>query len=307
MKKSSIAIPGAVAMLAVALASIAGVWNSRSSAAKPSASNGLASPNPAPKRALVTSANIGDSPAVIRFVKDPAPAPAFLVQDLDGDFISTASLQGKVALLNFWATWCSPCRAEIPEFVELQSKYKDKLQIVGISVDDAPADQVKQFSVQTGINYPIVMSSRELLQEYGGAPALPTTFVVNREGGVVQKHVGFYPMEVYEEEIRALLGFPVAATIETFVDNGQVFLKNAANATEFPGLDLSKLSAKQKALVLRRMNSESCTCGCNLTLAQCRINDSGCSTSLRLATQLVKEISSGASKSSTPKSNPSEN
>ncbi len=255
----------------------------------------------------MTETNSENGPAVIRFVKNPAPAPAFLVKDLDGNVISTASLQGKVALINFWATWCPPCRAEIPEFVELQSKYKDKLQIVGISLDDSPADQVKQFSVQAGINYPIVMSSRELLQEYGGAPALPTTFVVNPEGSVVQKHVGFYSMEVYEQEIRALLGLPVSATIETFVDNGQVFLKNAATATEFPGVNLSKLSAKQKALVLKRMNSESCTCGCGLTLAQCRINDSACGVSQSLAAQIVKEVLSGASKSPSAKSNPSEN
>jgi len=102
--------------------------------------------------------------------------------------------------------------------------------------------------------------------------------------------VGLYPMEVYDREIRALLKMPVDARVETFDDTGQIFLKNAARATELPGVDFSGLTPEQKKAALRRMNSENCTCGCKLTVAQCRINDETCATSKKLAAQIVSEI-----------------
>jgi hypothetical protein len=118
---------------------------------------------------------------------------------------------------------------------------------------------------------------------------LPTSFLVDTQGRVVQKHSGLYPIESYHREIRSLLGLPTDARVETFVDTGQVFLKNAANATELPGVDFSRLTPDQKKRALRRMNEESCTCGCNLTISQCRVNDSECPTSMDLAGQIVKE------------------
>ncbi|HEV3254884.1 MAG TPA: TlpA disulfide reductase family protein [Candidatus Acidoferrales bacterium] len=234
-------------------------------------------------------------PPTISFVKNPAPVPAFLAHDLDGNVISTAAWRGKVALVVFWATWCPPCREEIPDLIALQKQYGDRLQVIGISVDDGTPEEVKAFAVKTGINYPIVMATRNIITEYGGVPALPTMFVINPDERVVQKHVGLFPPEVFDTEIRALLGMPVDAKIETFEDTGQVFLANAANATELPGVDMSKLSAKEKHIALHRMNAESCNCGCKLTLAQCRINDTQCSVSLGLARQIVKEISRSAS------------
>jgi len=87
-----------------------------------------------------------------------------------------------------------------------------------------------------------------------------------------------------------MLGEPVDAKVEYFEDNGQIFLKNAGRATELPGVDFSKLDAKQKSVALRRMNAESCDCGCGLTLAQCRINDSGCRVSLALAAKVVSQL-----------------
>ena len=235
----------------------------------------------------------GDEPAVIRFAKDPSLTPPFLVSDLSGHSVSTAQLQGKVVIVNFWATWCPPCREEIPELVALQNKYKDRLQVIGVSVDeDAPASYVKAFADKHGINYPVVMGT-EIAKEYGGVPALPTSFVVNTEGRVVQKHVGLLePVEI-ETEVRALLRLPVSAKIETFADTGQIFLKNAERATDFPGVDMKGLTAEQKTAVLKRMNSESCTCGCNLTVAQCRINDSSCAISTKLAAEIVNEVKTG--------------
>lgn len=240
-----------------------------------------------------------DTPTIF-FVKNPAPVPAFLAHDLDGNVISTAAWRGKVALVIFWATWCPPCREEIPQLIALQKQYGDRLQVVGISMDDDTPEQVKAFAAKAGINYPIVMATRNIIAGYGGVPALPTTFVINPDERVVQKHVGLYPPEVFDQEIRSLLGMPVDATIATFEDTGQIFLKNATNATELPGVDMSKLSAKEKHIALHRMNAESCNCGCRLTLAQCRINDTQCSVSLGLARQIVKDISRGSSSSPPP-------
>jgi thiol-disulfide isomerase/thioredoxin len=249
--------------------------------------------------ARVSGAKPGNLPTeagrgyLIRFAKNGEPAPPFLVPDIDGRIISTADWQGKVVLVNFWATWCPPCREEIPILIELTKKYPEKLLVIGVSMDDGPADEVKQFAVAEGINYPIVMRSRELVSAYGGVPALPTSFLVNRESRVVQKHVGLFPGGVYEIEVRALLGMPVDATIETFEDTGQIFLKNVDRATELPDVDFTGLTPEQRKVALKKLNSEGCDCGCGLTLAQCRMNDTACPVSKGLAAKIVKEIIDG--------------
>jgi len=230
---------------------------------------------------------------VVRFASNAIAAPPFLLPDLEGHIISTAAWRGKVVLLNFWATWCPPCREEIPELVDLANRYKDQLEVVGVSMDDAPPQEVRLFAKRFGINYSVVMASSELTDEYGGVPGLPTSFIINREGRIVQKHVGLYPIEVYETEVRALLGLPVDARVEMFQDTGQIFLKNAALATELPGVDFKGLTEQQKKEALKRLNSEMCNCGCRLTLAQCRINDTACPISRKLANQVVKDVLAG--------------
>jgi len=230
---------------------------------------------------------------VIRFAKDPETAPPFLLRDLNGKIVSIADGKGKVVILNFWATWCPPCREEIPEFVKLQQAYKDKLLIIGASEDDDGPQKVQQFAERFAMNYPIVMATKELIDNYGGVPALPTSFLIDPQGRVVQKHTGLYEYEVYEREVRALAGLPVDARIETFADTGQIFLKNAANATELPDVDLSGLTADQKKEALHRLNAETCTCGCTLTLAECRINDSSCPVSKPAANEVVKRVRAG--------------
>jgi thiol-disulfide isomerase/thioredoxin len=231
---------------------------------------------------------------VIRFVKNPETAPPMQAKDLLGKPVNKDNWGGKVVLVNFWATWCPPCREEIPELLQLQKEFKDRLEIVGVSEDDDPAESVLKFSREKGMTYPIVMYTQELIDAYGGVPALPTSFVIDTQGRVVQKHSGLEPIELYEQEIRALLGMPTEARVETFVDNGQVFLKNAANATELPGVSFKGLTAEQKKAALRRMNSESCTCGCKLTLSQCRVNDSGCPVSAKVTAEIVKAAAGGA-------------
>jgi thiol-disulfide isomerase/thioredoxin len=255
-----------------------------------------------PRTSAAAPAPISDdaNQPVIRFVKNPEMAPPLQALDLLGRPVNKDNWAGKVVLVNFWATWCPPCRVEIPELLQLKREFKDRLEIVGISEDDDPPVEVLKFARQQGMTYPIVMATGELIGAYGGVPALPTSFLIDTQGRVVQKHSGLYPIEAYDFEIRSLLGLPTIARVETFVDTGQVFLKNAANATELPGVSFKGLTADQKKRALRRMNSESCTCGCKLTLSQCRVNDTGCPVSGDLTAQVVKEVVSGAKPAPTP-------
>jgi thiol-disulfide isomerase/thioredoxin len=231
-----------------------------------------------------------DSEPVIRFVRNPDPAPDFKLTALDGKPLAIAALQGKVVFLNFWATWCGPCRAEIPDLIALQDRYKGRLQIIGLNVDDEEAD-IQKYVDETGINYPVAMTSNDVRIQFGGIPALPTSFVLDTAGRVVQKHVGLWNPAVYETEIRALLGMPIMAKVETFEDKGEVFLAHADRATELPGVDLSKLTPEQKKIVLHRFNADTCTCGCKFTLAQCRIWDSACAVSKAATEKIIAEVS----------------
>ncbi len=250
-------------------------------------------------RAVVPPASAAAAPPsdasqpVIHFVRNPEVAPPLQAQDILGKPVNKDNWGGKVVIVNFWATWCPPCREEIPELLQLKKEYKDRLEIVGISEDDDPPESVLKFARQKGMMYPIVMATPELIEAYGGVPALPTSFLIDTQGRVVQKHSGLYPIEWYRREIGSLLGMQTDARVETFVDNGQVFLRNAANATELPGVSFKGLTPEQKKLALRRLNSENCTCGCNLTLSECRVNDTECPYSGKLAANVVKEVARG--------------
>lgn len=242
--------------------------------------------------------NVSSTPTVVKFASDPALAPSFSMKDFSGQTVSPADFSGKVVLLSFWATWCPPCRLEIPELIDLQKRYKDKLQIIGVSMDDTdtPAEvkHVHDVATELGINYPVVLADQKLIDEYGGVPALPTTFVLNTNGRVVQKHMGLYGEDDFDTEIRLLANLPVNAKVENFEDTGQIFLQNAAKATELPGVDFSGLTPAQKREALKRMNAEDCTCGCGLTIAECRVNDSECAISKDLAAKIIKEVKQGS-------------
>jgi len=310
MQKSLMAVIASLVGLAIVLVVIGAARERRAEAANHSAiatraavapQSAKAQPAGAAKAAPGNSSDDsaadsadGDSPKVIRLARDPSPAPPFLLTDLDGQPISTAAYHGKVVLINFWATWCPPCNEEIPEMIALADKYKGSLQIIGVSMDDDPSGTVRAFARAHHMNYPIVMGSDKLSQEYGGVDALPTTFVLDTSGRVVQKHMGLYPPEVYDEEIHALLGMHVDVPVETFVDTGQIFLKNVARATSLPGVDFSGLSPGLKKIALKRLNSEICTCGCKMTVAQCRMTDPDCATSKALAEKIIREIKAEA-------------
>ena len=117
----------------------------------------------------------------LRFFRNPATTPEFTVRDLDGRELSSASWRGKVVILNFWATWCPPCRAEIPDLVALQDKYRDRLMVIGISEDEAAPEVVRQFAARHNVNYPIVMMTPQLEKMFPGVNALRrrSSWIVN--------------------------------------------------------------------------------------------------------------------------------
>ena len=226
----------------------------------------------------------------LKFSDKPVAVPAFSLVALDGKTLSPADWQGKVVLINFWATWCGPCREEIPVLIALQERYRDSLIVVGLSIDERPPSEVKTFVDQHRINYAVAIADAKLQRDFGGISAVPSTYVANPASGIVQRHVGLVSPFVVEQEVRALSGQSVLVKVETVQDTGQVLLANAAYATEIPGLELSALTPAQREQVLRRLNTESCTCGCGLTMAQCRINDPSCVVSLPAAQQVVKDV-----------------
>jgi len=228
---------------------------------------------------------------VIRFVRDPDPAPEFNLKDLKGKDLNLEASHGKVVLLNFWATWCGPCREEIPGLIALQKRYADRLQIIGLLVDDDGEKNILDVMNSEGINYPVALADSKTRFDYGGIAALPTMFLINADGRVVQKHVGLYNPALYETEIRALLGLPITAKVETFQDEGDIFLKHADRAKILPGVDMSNLSPEQRDAALHKFNAESCDCGCKFTLAQCRIYDPACQISQQRTAKIIKQIS----------------
>lgn len=134
-----------------------------------------------------------------------APAPDFSLVDLAGKKLSLSDYRGQVVLLDFWATWCDPCKEEIPHFVELQDRYGSRgLQVIGVSMDD-DQEPVREFEQQFKMNYPVVMGSAELASQYGGILGLPVAYMIDREGRIAARHVGATKAAVFETEITRLL------------------------------------------------------------------------------------------------------
>ena len=134
------------------------------------------------------------------------PAPSFSLPDLAGNRVELAQFKGKVLVIDFWATWCPPCREAIPELVAMKKKYGPQgFDIVGISMDENPARVVPPFVEHYGINYPIVMGDDQVSSAFGGIYGLPTTFIVDRQGNIAQRYIGYVDLKVIEKEIEGLL------------------------------------------------------------------------------------------------------
>jgi thiol-disulfide isomerase/thioredoxin len=134
------------------------------------------------------------------------PAPAWSLKDVNGNLVSSEQFKGKVVVVDFWATWCPPCRMEIPGYIDLQRKYgKDGFAIVGVSMDESGPAVVKAFVEKFGVNYQMVMGDEAVVAAFGGMDAIPTTFLIDRTGQVRDRKVGAEPTEEYEKKIVALL------------------------------------------------------------------------------------------------------
>jgi peroxiredoxin len=135
-------------------------------------------------------------------------APDFTVTDIDGKKLKLSDYRGKVVLLDFWATWCAPCRAEIPHFVEMQQKYGSQgLQVLGISMDD-DAKPVREFAREYKMNYPIAVGDDKLAESFGGVLGLPVNFIIDRDGRIVKKFIGATEVSTFDKEVEALLAQP---------------------------------------------------------------------------------------------------
>jgi peroxiredoxin len=140
------------------------------------------------------------------------PAPEFSLKDIDGRPVRLSDFRGKVVLLNFWATWCGPCKVEIPWFIEFEQKYKDRgFAVIGVSMDEEGWSVVKPYLAERRINYRVVVGTEKVGQAYGGVESLPTTFVIDKDGRIVSTHVGLVSKSEYENEIVQLLGGSRAA------------------------------------------------------------------------------------------------
>lgn len=138
--------------------------------------------------------------------KDLELAPDFSLLDLDGNTVTLSDFEGRVVILNFWATWCPPCKAEIPDLIELYNEYKNKgFEMIGISLDPDGAKAVGRFLEKYKINYTLLLGNMKVSSVYGGIDAIPTSFIINRDGYIYKKYVGYRSKDVFEKDIKTLL------------------------------------------------------------------------------------------------------
>ncbi len=128
------------------------------------------------------------------------------LRTIDGQQIRPAIPAGKIGLVNFWATWCPPCIVETPDLVILQQKYREHLQMIGVSEDEGPLDAVQTFVRTLGVNYPVGLATPEIHRIFPGVETLPTTFLIDRSGRIVEKYVGQIDPGATERRIRELAG-----------------------------------------------------------------------------------------------------
>lgn len=206
-------------------------------------------------------------------------APAISVADTSGHQLDLSSYRGKVVVLNFWVTWCEPCRAEIPELIELQNRFLDRgLAVIGIALED-DLTSVQATCQKLNVNYSVALGDKKLSAFFGGV-GFPTTFVIGRDGRIYSKHVGATNLRVFQDEVEQLLPAGETAELTGFRPAGksepvQLPTPEELNS-EVPGVDISRLNGTQLADFKILLENEQCDCGCHRTLLRCLREDAGC-------------------------------
>ncbi len=144
--------------------------------------------------------------ASVKAEKDRKPAPDFTLKDSDGKSVKLSDYKGKVVLLNFWATWCGPCKIEIPWFVEFEKEFKDRgFAVLGVALDEEGWEVVKPYITARQVNYRVLLGTDEVAQSYGGVDALPSSYIIDREGRVAAVHIGLVSKAQYRNDITQLM------------------------------------------------------------------------------------------------------
>ena len=133
-------------------------------------------------------------------------APNFVLTSTDGKNIKLSDFKGKVVIVDFWATWCAPCRKGIPDLVDIQNEFKDNVVVIGISLDQDTKSDVIPFMKKFDINYPVVYGNNEVITNYGSINAIPTTFIIDKNGNIADKHIGLVPKSEFVNKIKEILG-----------------------------------------------------------------------------------------------------
>jgi peroxiredoxin len=156
-------------------------------------------------------------------LKLSSPAPDFALESLDGKTMHLSDFRGKAVLLNFWATWCGPCKIEMPWFVDFQKQYGAQgFQIIGVAMDDASKEDISKFAKDMGVNYPILIGKEAVGDQYGGVPALPETFLIGRDGKIVDKIIGLRGKAEIADSIQEALNTRPAASQAAASNNAGV-------------------------------------------------------------------------------------
>ena len=156
--------------------------------------------------ALCSCSGSSETKAASRPSKERKPAPEFTLKDANGSTVKLSDYRGKVVLLNFWATWCGPCALEIPWFIEFEQQFKARgFEVVGISMDEDGWTAIKPYATEHRMNYRVLLGNDSVSDLYGGVEALPTSFVIDREGKIATVHVGLAEKNEYIDEIQGLL------------------------------------------------------------------------------------------------------
>ena len=148
----------------------------------------------------------GSVRAAVKAEKDRNNAPGFTLKDATGRTVQLSDYKGKIVLLNFWATWCGPCKIEIPWFIDFEQRYKDRgFAVLGVSMDEDGWEAVKPYIESKKVNYRVVIGTDEVAELYGGVSSLPTSFLIDRQGKIASTHVGLVSKSVYQNDIEQLL------------------------------------------------------------------------------------------------------